>query len=158
MHEMEILFNNLPQAITDHLRRHFGSRLPDLCELYLQLGHVPEAIFADPCTGATCREEISNLPCSDSDIGMFSAFFGADEETSVTMTKRRGITGTLHRVSLITHPMKVPEKVLVSVKLFVHYTLMMNKVSFLTHCFATAQLPNHQGDCVSCWKGYGGIG
>ena len=112
VHEMEILFNNLPQAITDHLRRHFGSRLPDLCELYLQLGYVPEAIFADPCTGATCREEISNLPCSDSDIGMFSAFFGADEETSVTMTKRRGITGTLHRVSLITHPMKVPEKVL----------------------------------------------
>lgn len=42
---------------------------------------------------------------------MFSAFFGADED-SITMTKRRGITGTLHRVSLITHPMKVPEKVL----------------------------------------------
>ena len=110
--EMTILFQHLPTVIYEHLRTHFADRLADLCELYLQLGQIPELIFADPRTGATLREDISNTPCSESDVGMFSSFFGADEETSVTMTKRRGITGTLHRVSLITHPMKVPEKVL----------------------------------------------
>ena len=79
--EIDILFQNLPKPIAAHLRRHFADRLPELCELYLQLGHVPEAIFADPCTGATVREDISNAPCTDADIGMFSAFFGADEES-----------------------------------------------------------------------------
>jgi len=110
--EMKILFQNLPPIISEHLRGHFSGRLSDLNELYIQIGQIPECIFADPSTGATIREDISNKPCGESDVAMFSAFFGADEETSVTMTKRRGITGTLHRVSLITHPMKVPEKVL----------------------------------------------
>ena len=107
--EMATLFQHLPKAISDHLQRHFAERL--LCELFLQMGQIPECIFADPSTGATLRVDISSMPCSERDVGMFSAFFGADEETSVTMTKRRGITGTLHRVSLITHPLKVPEKV-----------------------------------------------
>mmetsp|Transcript_25995 Transcript_25995/g.54886 ORF Transcript_25995/g.54886 Transcript_25995/m.54886 type:complete len:506 (-) Transcript_25995:365-1882(-) len=111
-HEMKTLFEHLPPAITDQLQRRFASRLPDLCELYIQIGQIPECIFADPSTGATIREDISSKPCRGTDVGMFSGFFGADEETSVTTTKRRGITGTLHRVSLITHPMKVPEKVL----------------------------------------------
>ena len=110
--EMKTLLQNLPPVISEHLRGHFSSRLADLCELYLQIGQIPECIFADPSTGATIREDLSSTPCGESDVAMFSAFFGADEETSVTMTKRRGITGTLHRVSLITHPMKVPEKVL----------------------------------------------
>lgn len=43
---------------------------------------------------------------------MFQSFFDADENSQMTTTKRRGIAGTLHRVSLITHPMRVPEKVL----------------------------------------------
>ncbi|KAL7550800.1 hypothetical protein ACHAWF_014018 [Thalassiosira exigua] len=110
--EMAILFEHLPEAISGHLQRHFASRLPDLCELYIQIGQIPECIFADPRTGATIREDISNLPCSGHEVAMFSEFFGADEETSMTTTKRRGIAGTLHRVSLITHPAKVPEKVL----------------------------------------------
>ena len=111
--EMDILFENLPPVISKHLQDHFSDRLAELNELYLQMGQIPECIFADPFSGTgIVREDISNEPCREHAIGMFSNFFGADEETAVTMTKRRGITGTLHRVSLITHPMKVPEKVL----------------------------------------------
>ena len=58
--EMNILFRNLPKAITVQLQNRFDNRLGDLCELYLQLGQIPEAIFADPCTGATRREDISS--------------------------------------------------------------------------------------------------
>ena len=109
--EMDILYKNLPPVISDYLQHHFATRLPDLCELYMQMGQLPECIFSDPCTGATMREDLSSAPCTEGDIAMFRNFFGADDEGE-TMTKRRGITGTLHRVSLITHPMKIPEKVL----------------------------------------------
>ena len=102
-----------PRQGQKHLQDHFSDRLAELNKLYLQMGQIPECIFPDPFSGTgIVREDISNEPCSEHDIGMFSNFFGADEETAVTMTKRWGITGTLHRVSLITHPMKVPEKVL----------------------------------------------
>eukprot|EP00485_Elphidium_margaritaceum_P011240 CAMPEP_0202703792 /NCGR_PEP_ID=MMETSP1385-20130828/16586_1 /ASSEMBLY_ACC=CAM_ASM_000861 /TAXON_ID=933848 /ORGANISM="Elphidium margaritaceum" /LENGTH=514 /DNA_ID=CAMNT_0049361695 /DNA_START=44 /DNA_END=1589 /DNA_ORIENTATION=+ len=110
--EMQILFDNLPTAISEHLRCHFADRLIDLCELYIQIGKIPECIFADPSTGATTRQDISNEPCTEQHVNMFSQFFGANAETNVTRTKRKGIPGTLHRVSLITHPMRDPEKVL----------------------------------------------
>eukprot|EP00567_Pseudictyota_dubia_P014367 CAMPEP_0197444422 /NCGR_PEP_ID=MMETSP1175-20131217/9910_1 /TAXON_ID=1003142 /ORGANISM="Triceratium dubium, Strain CCMP147" /LENGTH=503 /DNA_ID=CAMNT_0042975203 /DNA_START=281 /DNA_END=1792 /DNA_ORIENTATION=+ len=110
--EMEVLFHHLPQALAEHLHHHFANRLPDLCELYLQLGQVPECIFANPATGETIREDLSSKRCAQEHIDMFASLFAADEQTSVTTTKRRGIAGTLHRISLITHPMRVPEKVL----------------------------------------------
>ena len=86
---MATLFQHLPESISAHLQRHFSERLGDLCELNLQMGQIPECIFADPSTGATIRVDISNAPCSEHDVGLFSQFFGADEENKVTMTKRR---------------------------------------------------------------------
>lgn len=43
---------------------------------------------------------------------MFSAFFGVDKDSGITLSKRKGVSQTLHRVSLITHPMRLPEKVI----------------------------------------------
>ena len=51
--------------------------------------------------------DIWDRPCTAAEIGLFGSFF--DGETKV---KRKGIPGTLHRVSLITHPMKNPVPVL----------------------------------------------
>lgn len=110
--EMESLLRTLPPELSDHLRSHFAGRLSDLNEIYLQLGQRPECIFANPTTGATLREDLSHEPCSQAHVDLFASLFAADEENQMSTTKRRGIAGTLHRVSLITHPMRTPEKVL----------------------------------------------
>ena len=111
-HEMSHLFSMLPPELSAHLRHHFADRLPNLNEIYLQLGQIPECIFADPQTGATIRQPILDSPCTEAHVQMFAKMFAADDNNGVALTKRRGITGTLHRISLITHPMRMPEKVL----------------------------------------------
>ena len=110
--EMQQLFDMLPKELSEHLRHHFASRLMDLNEIYLQLGQIPECIFADPQTGATIRQPILDSPCTDAHVELFASLFAADENNGMATTKRRGIAGTLHRISLITHPMRMPEKVL----------------------------------------------
>mmetsp|Transcript_14304 Transcript_14304/g.28554 ORF Transcript_14304/g.28554 Transcript_14304/m.28554 type:complete len:381 (-) Transcript_14304:69-1211(-) len=106
--EIEVLLNNLPHHLSEHLQRKFAPRLGDLSELYLQLGQIPECIFADPATGKTLREDMDSERCGESHIEMFSNFFCESTDGH----KRKGIAGTLHRVSLITHPMRNPQKVL----------------------------------------------
>jgi stage III sporulation protein SpoIIIAA len=110
--EMQARFNTLPHELGNYLTHNYGNRLIDLNEIYLQFGQLPECIFADAQTGATVRETMGDSPCSQAHIDMFSSFFAADENTQLTTTKRRGIAHTLHRISLITHPMRTPEKVL----------------------------------------------
>ena len=68
--------------------------------------------MADPATGATIRQPILDTPCTEAHVELFASLFAADENNGMALTKRRGITGTLHRISLITHPMRMPEKVL----------------------------------------------
>jgi len=111
--EMHILFEHLPPELSAHLRHHFADRLPHLTEIYLQLGQIPECIFADPRTGATVRQPILDTACTDGHVELFASLFAAnDDSNGMATTKRRGIAGTLHRISLITHPMRLPEKVL----------------------------------------------
>lgn len=108
--EMQMLFSKLPQELSQHIQRLFPvEKLIHLNEIYLQLGQHPECIFADPQRGGkTTRIEILDRPCTQAEIDIFGAFF--NEESG--MSKRRGISGTLHRVSLITKPSLKPEKVL----------------------------------------------
>lgn len=110
--EMQALLNTLPHELSSYMTQNYGDRLIDLNEIYLQLGQCPECIFACPETGETLREIMGNAPCCQAHIDMFSSFFSADSETQMTACKRRGIAHTLHRVSLITHPLRIPEKVL----------------------------------------------
>jgi hypothetical protein len=52
---------------------------------------------------------MGDFQCTNEHIDMFASFFLADEH-GVASTKRKGISGTLHRISLITHPLRFPEK------------------------------------------------
>ncbi len=51
--------------------------------------------------------DIWDQPCTAAEINLFGSFFDGE-----ATTKRKGIPGTLHRVSLITHPLKNPVPVL----------------------------------------------
>jgi hypothetical protein len=53
------------------------------------------------------KVDIWDRPCTLAEIGLFGSFFDGDAKV-----KRKGIPGTLHRVSLITHPMRNPVQVL----------------------------------------------
>jgi stage III sporulation protein SpoIIIAA len=108
--ELQQLVRNLPPPLTESLQKQFGNRWAELNEIYMQLGQVPEAIFC-AANGQTEREQIGANTCCDDDIAIFSAMFEANEH-GTTSSKRIGIPNTLHRVSLITHPMRTPEKVL----------------------------------------------
>jgi stage III sporulation protein SpoIIIAA len=108
--ELQQLIQTLPPPLTQSLQTQFGDRWTELNEIFAQLGQVPEAIFC-AANGQTQREQIGGSACTDEDIGIFSAMFEANEH-GTTSSKRIGIPGTLHRVSLITHPMRIPEKVL----------------------------------------------
>ena len=48
VHEMEILFNNLPQAITEHLRRHFGSAYQTCVNFIFSLGMYQRLYLQTP--------------------------------------------------------------------------------------------------------------
>lgn len=109
--EMRILLEHLPQELSEYLKHNYGNRLLDLNEIYLQLGQCAECIFADPATGRTKREILGDAPCCQAHIDLFSPLFVQDD-SSTTASKRRGIENTLHRLSLVTHPARVPEKVI----------------------------------------------
>ena len=108
--EMKLLFEKLPQELSQHIQSLFkGHELIYLNEIYLQLGQHPECIFSDPQNnGRITRKEILDRPCTEAEINIFASFF--NEEAG--LSKRRGIAGTLHRVSLITKPSSHPVKVL----------------------------------------------
>jgi hypothetical protein len=70
--------------------------------------HVKYASLSILRTPLYCRQvDIWDRPCTSAEIGLFQSFFDGDAKT-----KRKGIPGTLHRVSLITHPLKQPVRVL----------------------------------------------
>lgn len=113
--EMQLLFQTLPQELSEHLRKLFPPNvLINLTEIYLQIGHIPECTFANEENGGRSeRRDILSRPCTKAEIDLFASFFCANSESSgMAATKRKGIPNTLHRVSLITHPMRNPEPVL----------------------------------------------
>jgi len=107
--EMRTLFDTLPQELSAHLIQMFPPDiLVNLNEIYLQLGQIPECVVTnDENDGKTERVDIWDRPCTLAEIGLFGSFFDGDAKV-----KRKGIPGTLHRVSLITHPMRNPVQVL----------------------------------------------
>jgi stage III sporulation protein SpoIIIAA len=118
--EMEILFATLPVELSQHIQTLFPpDKLIQLNEIYLQLGQYPECIFTEE-DGRTCRHQILDRHCTKSEIDIFAQFF-QDEDNHTndktngrtkSTTKRKGISGTLHRISRITDPSRNPEKVL----------------------------------------------
>lgn len=73
----------------------------DLNEIYLQLGRWPEAVFADPSSGRLYREPLAQVNCEASDIALFADMFSKTHTGSLLATRRIGIDGTLHRLSVI---------------------------------------------------------
>jgi stage III sporulation protein SpoIIIAA len=103
--ELLCMFKELPEALTTYLQETFRQRLVDLVELYLQLGHAPEAIFQDR-SGTVERVPLGGV-CGREEIGSFAAMFDPAQQAGEAVinmgSKRRGIAETLHRISLITH-------------------------------------------------------
>eukprot|EP00941_MAST-03F_sp_MAST-3F-sp1_P006165 g6165.t1 len=119
--ELSILLRNLPAPVTTKLvecaqRNGYDSSLVDLCEIYLQRGRKPEAIFADS-EGKTKRYFIVDHIIVQSDIQLFAQLFqqseaGNSAEGGILTHNRKGLPHTLHRLSIITHPGKVNSPVL----------------------------------------------
>lgn len=107
--EMKILFDTLPQGLSEHLIQMFPPEiLVNVNEIYLQLGQIPECVVSNQENGGKSeRIDIWDQPCTAAEISLFGSFFDGEAKT-----KRKGIPGTLHRVSLITHPLKNPAPVL----------------------------------------------
>jgi stage III sporulation protein SpoIIIAA len=112
--EMELLMDRLPRELSVYLQQAYHHRLEKINEIYLQLGLKPKVILSDASTGMTKREYLSHEPCTQGHIDLFANFFQADTDASCNMAtaKRKGIAHTLHRVSLVTHPTRNPEKVI----------------------------------------------
>lgn len=114
--ELDLLFSKLPQELSQHIYRLFpAAKLKQLNEIYLQLGQRPECIFADPQNGGhITRVEILDRPCTHAEIEIFASFFERHDEQNklMVLSKRRGISGTLHRVAVITKPSSNPMQVL----------------------------------------------
>jgi stage III sporulation protein SpoIIIAA len=104
--ELKLLFDTLPVELASFLQQQFAGRLPQLAEVFMQLGQPCEAIFQD-VQGATERVDMGVGRCSMDHLALFATLFsaGADSVDSMinTESKRRGISQTLHRISLITH-------------------------------------------------------
>ena len=66
-------------------------------------GRAPEAVYLHPVTGQKERLEVVQARCTSGDIGLFGPLFN---NGAIPAHKRVGIPGTLHRLSLITHPAK----------------------------------------------------
>lgn len=118
--EMALLLDRLPVELSQHIQTMFTrEQLRHLVEIYLQRGQFPECIFAVEGTDSgKIRHRILDHRCTEHEINIFAAFFqdnivrnekGGDEKLS---SKRKGISGTIHRVSLITDPSKTPEHAL----------------------------------------------
>jgi stage III sporulation protein SpoIIIAA len=125
--EMKKLLETLPVELSQHIQQLFPpEKLIQLNEIYLQRGQYPECIFMEPGGQSTTRHRILDRPCTNAEIDIFSEFFIADGNGNngssdnggggggggLVSSKRKGISGTLHRVALITDPSCHPEKVL----------------------------------------------
>lgn len=107
--ELEQLLCKLPavvRAALDSLCSAGGASvsLDNLAEIYIQQGRFPEAIFCDE-TGQKQRHVIGSGKCDEADVLLFRDTFGGDEE--VFRTHRKGVAGTLHRLSILVHPTNV---------------------------------------------------
>lgn len=113
--EMKLLFDKLPQELSQHIFSMFNKdQLMQLCEIYLQLGQYPECIFSED-DGKKIRHRILDRPCTTAEIDIFAEFFEDDVSRGKDgrfVSKRKGISGTIHRVSLLTDPSCEPEKVI----------------------------------------------
>lgn len=110
--ELEQLLDKLPQvvraALEDAARTGGGEEdedrlvtLDNLSEIYIQSGRRAEAIFAD-AKGQKQRRALTAGCCTENDISLFKDAFDGDE--TIFTTHRKGIAGTLHRLSIIVHP------------------------------------------------------
>ena len=101
LRELEILLMQLPGPVRSRLQQQYADRLRDLNEIYLQLGRWPEAVFANTQTGQLYREPLAQVNCEQSDIALFAEMFSRTNAGSLLATRRIGIDGTLHRLSVI---------------------------------------------------------
>lgn len=110
--ELAALFAVLPEACSIAIRRAAAQRQFDLYELnevFIQKGRVPEAVFSRADGSGIERVDFGDGPSGSEDIEAFQPLFDAGQDTG---HKRRGVEGTLHRISLITHPARRPEQVI----------------------------------------------
>jgi stage III sporulation protein SpoIIIAA len=99
--ELTALLDHLPEGVRTFLLGTFGERLFQLSEIYMQIGQPCEAVFQND-QGITERVDMGVGRCTREMIQLFSDLFRNVQD--VLRSKRRGISGTLHRISLITHP------------------------------------------------------
>jgi len=119
--ELELLLQRLPAAVRTALEEQTGAAgscdgssgggshpaaaplvtMDNLSEIYIQSGRLPEAIFADDA-GRKTRIPLTLGKCTEEDIEMFRETFADDE--AIMTTHRKGIAGTLHRLSILVHP------------------------------------------------------
>jgi len=111
--EMALLFDKLPEDLTQHIQSLYQpEQLMQLNEIYIQLGQYPECIFTNPINGTISRQRILDDRCNHNHIEIFADFFKDKITKDGTLTaKRKGISGTLHRVSVITDPSVEPDGV-----------------------------------------------
>ena len=100
LRELEVLLMQLPKPVQQRLQQQYSDRLRDLNEIYLQLGRWPEAVFAET-SGRLYREPLAQVNCQQSDIALFADMFSRTNAGSLLATRRIGIDGTLHRLSVI---------------------------------------------------------
>lgn len=87
-----------------------GEDLASLVEIEVQIGRKPEALFHDPSgRGPVKRVPLSQNTCTEDDIRRFDHFILDPRTRAVHPHKRSGINGTLHRLSVITHPLKASD-------------------------------------------------
>jgi stage III sporulation protein SpoIIIAA len=113
--ELEKLLEKLPAIVRTALEETVRSSaessgqdnlvsMDNLSEIYIQSGRRAEAIFAD-VRGHKQRVSLTAGSCSEGDIALFRETFEGDD--TIFATHRKGIAGTLHRLSIIVHPTSV---------------------------------------------------
>ena len=113
--ELEKLLEKLPAIVRTALEETVRSSaessgqdnlvsMDNLSEIYIQSGRRAEAIFAD-VRGHKQRRALTAGSCSEGDIALFRETFEGDD--TIFATHRKGIAGTLHRLSIIVHPTSV---------------------------------------------------
>mmetsp|Transcript_14155 Transcript_14155/g.48781 ORF Transcript_14155/g.48781 Transcript_14155/m.48781 type:complete len:446 (-) Transcript_14155:44-1381(-) len=110
--ELAALLERFPAVVRAALQdsaQASGRDLYDLTEVYVQVGRRAEAVFQDAKSGGTRRVFITESACDAADLDLFASMFAEDGGPS---HKRKGIEGTLHRLSVITHPSFHPERVI----------------------------------------------
>lgn len=104
--ELNKLLEQLDEAVLAALHA-CGEDLSSLVEIEVQQGRQPEALFHDPSgRGPVKRVPLSTGRCTEADLRRFDHFVLDKHTHAVHPHKRSGIDGTLHRLSVITHPLK----------------------------------------------------